>query len=140
MKHYYFLITLISLFFVGCDQQKKLKVINIDYELFTTAQAKNKLPEITLINNQEELKLMYKNFSSERGKSAPIPFIDFDKKNIVVLYKEQLSDYDINSINQNKKKIIFSLSKERNTSEEMTENSYVIIIPKTSNKLFLIIN
>ncbi|MGV0925350.1 hypothetical protein [Empedobacter tilapiae] len=114
--------------------------MNINYELFTTAQAKNKLPEITLINNQEELKLIYKNFSSERGKSAPIPFIDFDKNNVVVLYKEQLSDYDIKSINQSNEKIFFSLSKERNSAREMTENSYVIIIPKTSNKLNLIIN
>jgi len=140
MKYFYLFTTLLFTFFIGCTKMQNLNYNKVDFELFTTAESQKELPTITLIKNQEDLILMYGNFISGRGKSAPLPTIDFEKNQLIILYKEQLSNYDINAIEQHKKKTTISITRERKSSVESSENVYVIIVPSLLKNINLIIH
>ena len=56
MKHYYFFILLISLFFIGCGQQKVLKTISMnELNIFRTAfDGKGCKNEVKVFTNMKD--------------------------------------------------------------------------------------
>lgn len=138
MKHYYFLTTLISLFFIGCGQQKVLKTISKnELNIFRTAfDEKGCKNNINVFTNKKDFDEFQKSLIISGQRNAPLNIIDFSNKNVAVICKEDIDRYEILELTSNSKKNILKLNKNKDEAD-MSVNLLFIEIPKEINYLTL---
>lgn len=138
MKHNYFLITLISLFFIGCGQQKVLKTISKnDLNVFRTAfDEKGCKNSISIFTNRKDFDEFQKSLIIPGQRNAPLEIVDFSDKNIVVVCKEDIDRYEISELTSTSKKNVLKLNKYKDDADKSI-NLLFIEIPKEINYLTL---
>lgn len=138
MKHYYFLITLISLFFIGCGQQKILKTISKnDLNVFRTAfYGKGCKNNIQIFTNSKDFNELQLSLVVPGERNAPLGIIDFSNKNVAVICKDDIERYEILELTSTSKKNVLKL-KEVKDQADKSINLLFIEIPKEINYLTL---
>lgn len=138
MKHYYFLIILISIFLIGCGQQKVLKTISKDeLNVFRIAFDRNGCKnEINVFTNMKDFDTFQKSLIVPGERNSPLEIIDFTTKNIAVICKADIERYEILELKNVSKKNILKLEKIKEEADKSV-NLLFIEIPKEINYLTL---
>ncbi|WP_333662697.1 hypothetical protein [Chishuiella changwenlii] len=133
-KYIYILISFICIF--GCSAQKKYQTINEnDYNLISTYSL-DRINKTHFLKNETELKNFYKSLDESFIKSAPRIVVDFDEKQVVLVYKNHIDSYNLDFISGNDKIYQLHLSLlEGIELENDPSNFLMIVVPKTIEKV-----
>lgn len=138
MKHYYLLVILISLFFIGCGQQKVLKTISKnELNVFRTAfDQKGCKNNINIFTNSKDFNEFQISLVIPGERNAPLELIDFSNKNVAVICKDDIESYEIIELISTSKKNVLKLNKYKDDADKNV-NLLFIEIPKEINYLTL---
>lgn len=125
------LLTIISLVcFISCYTQKKIEVIEQSYTHNRCTE------EVKVYTNFEDFDEFQKSLIIPGQRNKPLQIIDFSDKNIAVICKNNIDQYDISNIELLKKnKLKLNIAKDHFDS---SINLLIVELPKEINHLTLI--
>jgi len=133
-KYIYILISFICIF--GCSAQKKHKPVNEnDYTLISTFSL-DEINKTHFLKNETELKNFYNSLDKSFMRSAPRIVVDFNEKQVALVYKNHFDSYNLDFISGTDKIYQLHLSLlEGIELENDPSNFLMIVVPKTIEKV-----
>jgi len=121
------------------SQQVNSTIPKEEIELLTTnSTVKPCTDQINILKNRQEyVAYLSESELENNGKSAPIMKVDFETKNVAVVCKENIDNFEIEKIKVKKNRNQLYLSKIENKNSQSSTNIQLITVPKTIDHLIL---